>query len=315
MTMKYHLLSVVTPLFNEADNISALYDELTAVLKRISHFESYELVIVNDGSKDDSLIHLKKLAAQDPRVKIISFSRNFGHEQATFAGICHAHGDAVVLIDADLQDPPELILEFEKEFIKGYHIVLGQRTKRLNESWLKKTTSWIFYPFFKWITGVDMPRNVGDFCLLSRKVVDQIKQFNERAIFVRGLIYWLGLPKKAVPFIRRSRGAGKSKYNYSKLIIFALENIISFSTVPVYAIIFLSLMVILLCVVGAFTALCMHLGGYVIMTGWTSLIICMLFLFASTLFFLGILGLYVGKIFQEVKQRPIYIVDELINFK
>ena len=219
-----------------------------------------------------------------------------------------------MLIDADRQDPAELILEFEKEFANGYHVVFGQRIKRLNESWVKKLTSHLFYPVFKWITGVDMPRNVGDFCLLSRKAVDQIKQFPERAIFVRGLIYWLGLPKKAVPFIRRGRGAGTSKYNYAKLLIFALENIVSFSTMPIYFIIFLALFLIVLCSVGAVIALGLHLAGRVVMTGWTSLFMSMLFLSASTLFFLGIIGLYVGKIFQEIKQRPVFLIDELINF-
>ncbi len=239
--MEKKLLSIVIPIFNEENNIIPLYHELITICTLVHHFNDYEIIMVNDGSKDASLSILKDLATRDEHVKIVSFARNFGHEYATFAGIMHAKGDAVVLIDADRQDPPELILEFEKEFIKGYHVVYGQRTKRLNESWLKKLTSYFFYPVFKWLTGVDMPRNVGDFCMISRKMVDLLKQFKERVIFVRGLIYWLGLPKKAVPFVRRARGAGRSKYNYSKLIIFALENIVSFSTVPIYAIIFISL--------------------------------------------------------------------------
>ncbi len=311
--MEKKLLSIVVPIFNEENNILPLYHELIAICQSLQHFDEYEIVMVNDGSKDASLSILKDLAAHDVHIKIISFARNFGHEQATFAGIMHTKGDAVVLIDADRQDPPELILEFEKEFINGYHVVYGQRTKRLNESWLKKLTSYLFYPIFKWLTGVDMPRNVGDFCMISRKVVELLKQFNERVIFVRGLIYWLGLPKKAVPFVRRARGSGRSKYNYTKLVIFALENIVSFSTVPIYAIIFISLFLIMLCCLGTAAALCMHLYGYVVMTGWTSLIICMLFSFATTLFFLGIIGLYIGKVFQEVKGRPLFIIDELIN--
>ena len=184
----------------------------------------------------------------------------------------------------------------------------------MNESLLKKFTSWCFYPIFKWLTRVDLPRNVGDFCLMSRKAVDCIKQLPEKTLFIRGLIYWSGLPKKAVPFIRRSRGAGTSKYNYSKLTIFALENIISFSTIPIYFMIFLSLFIIMLCSAGAVAAFTLHVLGYVRMTGWTSLIIAMLFLFSCTLFFIGILGLYIGKIFLEVKQRPVFLVDEKINF-
>lgn len=313
--MKYALLSVVIPLFNEADNIEPLYQELCPVLAQCTLFNDYEIIMVNDGSRDNSLKLLKQLAQYDQHVKIISFTRNFGHEYATRAGLQHAQGDAVVLIDADRQDPPEVILAFEKEFAQGYQVIYGQRKKRLNEAWFKKITSKAFYPLFAWITGVDMPRDVGDFCMLSRKAVDFLKKFNETTIFVRGQIFWLGLPKKAVFFVRRSRGAGKSKYNYPKLFIFALDNIISFSTVPIYIMIFLALILILCCAIGTCIAFLMHCCGFVVMTGWTSLIMCMLFLFASTLFFLGILGLYVGKIFQEVKQRPIFLIDEMINFK
>jgi len=311
--MESKLLSIVIPLFNEEENIAPLYQELTVILGKLTHFVDYELVMINDGSSDSSLRFLKELASKNKRVKVISFTRNFGHEQATYAGIVHAKGEAVVLMDADRQDPAELILEFEKAFLQGYDIVFGQRTKRLRETWLKKITSKLFYPLFKFLTKVDMPRNVGDFCLLSRRSVDLIKQMPERAIFVRGLIYWLGLPKKAVPFVRRERGAGKTKYNYSKLIVFALENIISFSTVPIYWLIFFSLIIIGLCFTGMTVALVMHLFGRVVMTGWTSLIMCMLFLFATTLFFVGLIGLYVGKIFQEVKQRPVFLVGEKIN--
>lgn len=312
--MESRLLSIVIPLFNEEDNIIPLYQELVLVLKKLTHFSDYEFIFVNDGSWDLSLKNLQELAQEDKRVKVISFTRNFGHEQATYAGIVHAHGDAVVLMDADRQDPADLILEFEKEFLQGYDIVFGQRTKRLRESWLKKITSKLFYPTFKFLTKVDLPHSVGDFCMLSRRAVDMIKQLPERAIFVRGLIYWLGLPKKAVPFIRRERVTGKTKYNYSKLLVFALENIISFSTVPIYWLIFFSLIIISLCFVGMTVALIMHFFGMVVMTGWTSLIMCMLFLFATTLFFVGLIGLYVGKIFQEVKQRPVFLIGEKINF-
>lgn len=308
------LLSIVIPLFNEETNLDPLYHELKTIFSQLSYFTTHEFIFVNDGSRDASLTILKDLAHQDNTVKIVSFIRNFGHEYATFAGLHHARGDAVVLIDADRQDPAELILTFEKEFLNGYHVVCGQRSSRLQETWVKKITSKAFYPLFKRITGINIPPDVGDFCLLSRTVVNHIKTFPERTIFIRGLIYWLGLPFKTVPFVRRARAGGTSKYNYTKLTIFALENIISFSIVPIYCIIFLSLLVILGCVVGTGIALCMHLWGYVIMTGWTSLIMCMLFLFATTFFFLGILGLYIGKIFQEVKQRPSFIADELVNF-
>lgn len=312
--MQSQLLSIVIPLFNEENNLTPLVEKLTKILTRLTTFENYEILLVNDGSTDGSLIECKKLVTQNPNIKIISFLRNFGHEYATFAGIKYASGDALVLIDADGQDPAELILEFEKEFIKGYEIVFGQRTKRLSETHLKKITSSFFYPVFKYLTNVDLPHSTGDFCMLSRKVVDIIKNMPEKAIFIRGLIYWTGLPKKAVPFIRLARASGKTKYNYFKLTVFALENIISFSTKPIYFAIFFSLSLMLLCVLGIIGAISIWLMGFVKTIGWTSLIITMLFSLSVTMFFLGILGLYIGKIFHEIKQRPVFLVDEFINF-
>ena len=309
------LISIVSPLFNEEENIEQHYNELCDVIKKLTYFTSYEIIMVNDGSSDNSLNILKNLAKLDNNLKIISFTRNFGHEPASTAGLKFATGEATILIDADLQDPPELILEFEKEYLNGYHIVYGQRKKRLKESFLKKITSKAFYPIFKWITNIDMPKDTGDFCLLSKKAVDIINQLPEKSRFVRGLIYWTGLSKKAVFFIRRSRGGGITKYNYSKLTIFALENIISFSIFPIYFVIFFSLFVITACTIGTITALILKLFGYVVMTGWTSIIISMLFLFSFTFLFLGILGLYIGKIFQETKQRPVFLIDEKINFQ
>lgn len=307
-------ISIVSPLFNEEENILMHYEELTSIASNFKYFSDYELIFVNDGSKDNSLKILKEIASKDDKVKIISFTRNFGHEAATTAGINSAQGEAIVLIDADRQDPPELILEFEKEFINGFDIVYGQRKKRLKETWFKKITSKAFYPIFKMLTKIDMPRDVGDFCLMSRKAVDIFNQLPEKSRFVRGLIYWSGLPKKAVLFIRRQRAAGKTKYNYSKLTIFALENIISFSTAPIYFMIFFSLFTMTACFLGIAAALILKIFGFVLMQGWTSLMIGMLFLFSTTFFFLGIIGLYIGKIFEETKQRPTYLIDEKINF-
>ena len=312
--MEQKRLSVVVPMFNEQGNIEELYRELTHVVTHLRFFSSYEIIFVNDGSSDQTLSIAKSIALNDPSVKIISFTRNFGHEHATYAGICHASGDAVVLIDADRQDPPALILEFEKEFASGINIIYGQRTERLNESWLKKVTSKAFYPLFRWMTRVDLPNNVGDFCMMSRRAVDALLALPERTLFIRGMIYWSGLSKKAVPFVRRSRGAGKTTYNYSKLTIFALENIISFSMVPLYWIILLSLCIIGASVAGAVLTLAMGLLGYVSTIGWILVLYGMFFLCAAMLLGVGIVGLYVGKMFQEIKQRPLFIVDEYVNF-
>lgn len=309
-----NLLSIVSPLFNEAENIDQHYKELTQILSKLIYFKNYEIIFVNDGSTDNSLNILKNMAKKDIKLKIVSFIKNFGHEAATTAGINNASGDAVIIIDADRQDPPELILEFEKEYINNFDIVYGQRSKRLKESWLKKITSKLFYPIFKILTKIDMPKDTGDFCLLSKRAINIFNQLPEKSRFVRGLIYWSGLPKKAVLFVRRQRGAGKTKYNYKKLTIFALENIISFSIAPIYFMIFFSIFSIFACFLGIITAIILKIMGFVILTGWTSLIITILFLFSITFLFLGIIGLYVGKIFEETKQRPTYLIDEKINF-
>ena len=309
-----NLLSIVVPMFNEEGNVEALYEELLITLQNLKYFTNFEIVTVNDGSQDNTLLIAKKIAARDSRFKIISFSRNFGHEQATYAGIHHAQGEAVALIDADKQNPPELILEFEKEYLNGFHIVYGQKTQREKETIIKKITATAFYYIFKYLTKIDLPPNVGDFCLMSKKAVDYFKKMPERTLFIRGLIYWSGLTKKAIPFVARPRYSGTSKYTYSKLIIFALENIISFSTTPIYAIIFMSFFIIISCFIGAGVALFMRLSGYVAISGWTSLIITLLFISGTILFTLGILGLYIGKIFQEIKQRPIYLINEKVNF-
>jgi len=314
MSGNLNLLSIVSPLFNEAENIDQHYQELTQILSKLIYFKNYEIIFVNDGSTDNSLKILKNIAKKDIRLKIVSFIKNFGHEAATTAGINNASGDAVIIIDADRQDPPELILEFEKEYINNFDIVYGQRSKRLKESWFKKITSKLFYPIFKILTKIDMPKDTGDFCLLSKRAINIFNQLPEKSRFVRGLIYWSGLPKKSVLFVRRQRGAGKTKYNYKKLTIFALENIISFSIVPIYFMIFFSIFSIFACFLGIITAIVLKIMGFVILTGWTSLIIAILFLFSITFLFLGIIGLYVGKIFEETKQRPTYLIDEKINF-
>lgn len=306
------LLSIVIPMYNEEENVDNLYQQITNVAEKLQYFADYEIIAVDDGSKDKTLSKLEALS-HDSRVKIVSFTRNFGHEAATTAGLYHAQGDAVAIMDADLQDPPELLLKFEKELANEYEIVYAQRIKRLHETFLKKTTSKFFYPLFQWLTKLDMPKDVGDCCMLSRKAIDAFKRLPERSMFVRGMIYWSGLPKKAVPFVRQKRAAGKTKYNYWKLTKFALDNIVSFSTVPIYFIIFLSLLSISACVIGTIVALIMKFNNLVIMTGWTSIIISILFLFSVTLFFLGMIGLYIGKIFEEVKQRPRYVVGKTVN--
>lgn len=312
--MKQKLLSVIVPMLNEAGNIIPLHNELTHILGRLAIFSTYEIIFVNDGSTDQTLAIAKTLALTDPHIKIISFIRNFGHEQATYAGLCHAQGDAVVLIDADRQDPAELILEFEKEYAAGFHIVYGQRTVRHGESYIKKITSKAFYPVFRLLTRIDLPNNVGDFCMLSRKAVDALLTLPEKTLFIRGMIYWTGLSKKAVPFVRRPRGAGTTKYNYTKLTMFALDNIISFSILPMYLIVLAGFFITTLSLLGVLGAAIMHLLGWTI-TVLTWLFLCLFLIAGALLFCMGFVGLYVGRVMQEVKNRPIFLVDEYVNFE
>ena len=300
------LLSVVVPAYNEEANIDVLHKRLTSVLTQLQYFKSYEIILVNDGSDDETLIRMKSVAQKDKRVKIVSFVRNFGHDEALFAGISNASGDAVVLIDADLQDPPEVILDFEKEFKNGYDIVYGQRPERKHESWVKKVTSRMFYPFFRSITGVDMPDDVGDFCMMSRKVVAAITRMSERDFFVRGLIYWTGFSKKAVQFVRQERNAGTTKFNYFYLSMAAIDHILSYSVRPFQYLIFAS-------AVGAVFCFLFALLGAVIQADFF-IFFGILFLFFTLLFGMGIVGLLVARTLQQVKQRPRFLIAEKINF-
>jgi|SaaInlStandDraft_4_1057021.scaffolds.fasta_scaffold03834_4 polyisoprenyl-phosphate glycosyltransferase len=308
-----NLLSIVVPIFNEEANIENLYNALCDIAEKLQHFNDFEIIMVNDGSRDRSLEKLRELAQKDIRVKVVSLTRNFGHEAATSTGINFAKGAAVFMLDADLQDPPEMLLEFEKEYVKGFDIVVGQRVGRRGETVVKKIVSKFFYYVFKKVTGVDMP-DVGDFCLLRRKVVDVFKSFPERKRFVRGLIYWPGFSKKTIKFVRQGRAGGFSNYNYFSRIIFALDSIICFSILPMYWMIFLSMFLMTGCVLGIVTVFALYFLGKLITTiGWLLLIITMLSVASGIIFFLGIIGVYIGIMFQEVKQRPISLVDETIN--
>ena len=303
----------MAPIFNEEENIELLYKKLSEVAGKLKVFDDYEIVAVNDGSSDLSLYKLEQLTP-DPRLKIISLTRNFGQEAATVAGINHATGDCIAIVDADLQDPPELLLQFEQILKSGFDIAYGQRSTRLNETFLKKFTSKLFYPVFRWLTKLDVPRDIGNCSMMSKRAVASFKTLTEHSPFIRGMIFWSGLPKKAVPFVRQKRAAGKTKYNYWKLITYAVDSILSFSTAPIYFIVTFSGITAGLCVAGICTALIMKFAGLVIMTGWTSLIVSMLFLSSITIFFLGIIGLYIGKILEEVKGRPRYMIGKMINF-
>ena len=315
MNRETNLLSIIIPAFNEEENIPSLYKTITNVCKNLKIFKSYEIIVVNDGSNDNTLSLLEEIAKDDTRLKIVSFTRNFGHEAATTAGLLSANGDAATIIDADLQDPPELFLEFEKEYANGFDIVYGQRSKRYGEPILKKLSSFLFYRFFRWFTKVDMPNDIGDFCLLSRKAIERFKQLPERSRFVRALIYWAGLPKKSVSFIRKERQYGETKQGTYHRVTTAIDFLLSFSTLPPF--------IIVLSAMGIFS---ISTGALFVMATLqiTSLAAfsTMLWLFAFGMFalsiivsFLGIIAVYIGKIFIEIKQRPVYMIEKRINFK
>lgn len=306
-------LSIVVPIFNEEENIQTLYDKLTSVATKLKHFDDYEIVTVNDGSRDGSLKKLQEIASTDHHLKIVSFTRNFGQEPATVAGVDYASGDAVAIIDADLQDPPELFLEFEQELHNGVDIAYGQRSHRLNEPWLKKITSKLFYPTFRWFTKLDVPCDTGNCCMMSRRAADGFRNLKEHSPFIRGMIYWSGYKKKAVLFVRQKRAAGTTKYNYWKLTTYAMDNIISFSTTPLYLIVFASVITGGISALWLFGSLLTSLFGFSSFSGMNLLIICSLIFFSMMLFCLGLIGLYIGKIFEEAKARPRYIVETLVN--
>jgi dolichol-phosphate mannosyltransferase len=305
------LVSIVTPVFNEIEVIERFYDRVHEAMASLDA-TTYELIFVDDGSTDGSYEKLTALASSDRNTKIIKFSRNFGHQIAITAGIDLAKGDAVVVIDADLQDPPEVIKEFVAKWQEGYDVVYGVRDKRDGESKMKLLTAAAFYRLLQRIIKLEIPIDVGDFRLMSRRVVGSFKELKEKDRFVRGLVSWIGFKQTGVRYLRDRRFAGETKFPYSKMIKFALDGITSFSDIPLkmaswfgYVASFLALLY--LCSVFVQKAM-----GYTVQ-GWATIMIGMLFLGGVQLISLGIIGEYVGRIFNEVKQRPLYVVDEIFE--
>jgi glycosyltransferase involved in cell wall biosynthesis len=305
------VLSIIIPAYNEEEVLGEFYRRIIDVLSKIDL--PYELVFVNDGSKDRTLHLLEGLSQQDEHVVIIDLSRNFGKEIAVSAGIDFCRGDAVVIIDADLQDPPELIPELIEKWRLGYDNVYAQRISREGESKLKKLTAYLFYRSIRGMTHIDIPADTGDFRLLSRRAIDALKQLPERNRFMKGLYAWIGYSAIAVEYHRDSRYAGKTKWNYWKLWNFALEGITSFTEVPLKLASYVGGLM-------AFSAFCY--GTYIIIKtvilgndvpGYPSLIVTILFLGGIQLIFIGVLGEYLGRAFAEIKQRPLYFVNKIIK--
>ncbi len=304
-------LSVVVPIFNEEENIRFLHKELSSVLSKIT--ENYEIVAVDDGSSDPSLALLRLLSQEDPRLKIVSFSRNFGHQIAITAGIEFAKGEAIVIIDADLQDPPELIIEMMKKWTEGYDVVYAVRKERKGESFLKLLTAKIFYRLLALVSRVRIPLDAGDFRLLSRRAAQAILSMPEQRRYVRGMVSWLGFRQCGIPYERDERKYGETHYPVRKMLRFALDGITSFSYVPLHLASYLGFASAGLSFILIIYTLWVRFFNQAAIRGWASSVIITLFIGGIQLIMIGGLGEYIARALDEMRRRPLYIVQETIN--
>lgn len=308
-------LSVVVPLYNEELVIGEMYTRLTRALQ--SCVDSYEIIMVNDGSRDRTVELAADICRRDRNVKLINFSRNFGHQIAITAGMDRSSGQCVVIIDADLQDPPEVIGQMlDKWRNEGCQVVYGVRAKRKGESWFKLVTAKLFYRTLRRMTAVEIPVDTGDFRLMDRKVLQQFLKMREQARFVRGMVSWVGFKQGQVLFEREQRFAGETKYPFKKMLKFAIDGVLSFSHVPLKvasAFGFLSAGVSFLAMIYGFVQKAFYPAT--VIPGWASTFSAILFIGGVQLVCVGILGEYVGRIYEEVKRRPLYVVQEEINFE
>lgn len=313
--MKKVLISIVIPCYNEEEVIHETVKRMNIFCSNLDSNLDIELVFVDDGSKDDTLNILKSYAKDDKKIKIISFSRNFGHQVAVTAGIDASKGDVVVLIDADLQDPPEVIYEMIQKWQEGYDVVYGVRTHREGETAFKLATAKMFYRFLNKLSDVDIPLDTGDFRLMSRKVVDTIVGMPEKDRFVRGMVSWAGFKQIALPYKRAVRFAGESKYPLKKMIKFAIDGILSFSSKPLQISVYIGVISAIISVIGIIYALSMRIFTNTWVEGWTALMFTVLLFGGLQLISIGIVGEYIGRIYKELKNRPLYVVDEYIGFE
>ncbi len=308
------LLSVVIPCMNEEEVLRETNQRLVSVLEGISL--DFEIVYVDDGSTDSTAELLRDLQAHDPRIRVVRFSRNFGHQIAITAGLEHSSGDAVAIIDADLQDPPEVFLDFLAKWLDGYDVVYGARTDRDGETHFKLWTAKLFYRLIRKLSDTRIPLDTGDFRLMDRRVVDALLSMPERDRFVRGMVSWLGFSQVAVAYRRAPRAAGVTKFSLLKMIRFALDGIFSFSILPLRLATWTGFAASGLAVFGIIIVLLERLFGVIgLVKGWSSAMIAELFIGGVQLICLGIIGEYVGRIYGESKRRPLYIVQERIGFE
>lgn len=306
--MEQKLITILIPAYNEQEVLPILRERLNKLMEEISNYK-FEILFINDGSKDNTLNILKEFRKQDTRYNYVSLSRNFGKETAMIAGLDYANGDAVVIMDSDLQDPPELIHEMISYWEQGYDDIFARRNTRKGESFLKKTTSKLYYSILQKFTKIDIQRDSGDFRLLDRRCVEALKQIRESQRYTKGLFSWIGYNKKEIIFDRDARAAGKTKWNYLKLMNLAIDGITSFTTSPLRW----SAVVGTLCSIVGFIYMLIIIFKTLIYgidwPGYASTMVVILFLGGLQLIFLGVIGEYLGRAFYETKGRPLYFVD------
>lgn len=309
--MKNKLLSIVTPFYNEEESINYYFENLEKVLRKIPNID-YEIIAVDDGSRDKTYAMLRDIASTKKNLKVVKLSRNFGKEIALTAGLDYASGDATIPMDADLQDSPDVVPQMIQKWQEGYKVVLAKRIGR-SDPWLKKTTASLFYKFASKIMDHGLPQNVGDFRLIDKVVLNEIRRMRERSRFMRGILSWVGYETAVIEYERNSRAKGETKYNYASMLKYALDGIFSFSTFPIRAITYFGLII-------SFCSFCY--GAETIIAkiffnegipGYASLMSVVLFLGGINFIFIGIIGEYVGRVFSEVKERPLYFVEEVVG--
>lgn len=301
-------LSVIIPSYNEERNVGIMHERLTKTLSEIT--DSYEMIFVNDCSKDQTLLRIKELAERDSHVKYLSFSRNFGHQIAVSAGLDFCTGEAVVIIDGDLQDPPELISKMYERYKEGYKVVYAKRKTREGETWFKKATAKIFYRLLASMTSIDIPVDVGDFRLIDRVIVEHLRNMPEKSKYIRGQIAWIGYKQTFVEYHRDARLYGTTNYPLKKMLRFALDGITAFSDKPLKIASGLGIFSAIVSLLALVYALVSHFCFHATITGWTSLILSVLFIGGVQLITIGIIGEYIARINNDVRNRPLYILDE-----
>jgi len=305
--------SIVAPCWNEQESLPELYRRIKTVLDQTQ--EPWELVLINDGSTDRTVEVMHQLNASDPRVHYIDFARNFGHQIAVTAGMDYAQGEAIILIDADLQDPPELILDMIQKWKDGYKVVYAVRKERKGETWFKLFTAKLFYRLIYRITDVDIPLDTGDFRLMDRKVVDRLTEMKEHHRFIRGMTSWVGFKQTGVEYVREERFAGETKYPLRRMVRFAVTAITGFSIFPLQLATFMGFLIAILSALLIIVVIIARLSGNQAFVGQATTLVMVLFLGSIQLISLGIIGEYLGRIYDEVRARPLYVVNEAVGFE